>query len=302
MTGNKNYKTGLALGLGAYLVWGLFPLYWPLLKPANSIEIVSHRAVWSLITCLIILTFLKKLRATFEILRNRKTVLKLLLSTTLVSINWLTYIWGVNHGHVVECALGYYINPLIIIGFGVIIFREKMRKLQWFAVIVAALGVIVLTIDYGRPPWIAIILALSWGSYGVVKKQLGIGALEGLTIETLLAFLPYAGYLIWLQSQGEGQFGQAPGLSFLLFLAGAVTAIPLLMFNGSTNILPFTIIGLLQYITPTVQFMVGVIVRHEPMPTGRWVGFFIIWIALIALGTDLVRSGSSVNDRIAEMD
>ena len=302
MTGNKNYKTGLALGLGAYLVWGLFPLYWPLLKPANSIEIVSHRAVWSLITCLIILTFLKKLRATFDILRNRRTVLKLLLSTTLVSINWLTYIWGVNHGHVVECALGYYINPLIIIGFGVIIFREKMRKLQWFAVIVAALGVIVLTIDYGRPPWIAIILALSWGSYGVVKKQLGIGALEGLTIETLLAFLPYAGYLIWLQSQGEGQFGQAPGLSFLLFLAGAVTAIPLLMFNGSTNILPFTIIGLLQYITPTVQFMVGVIVRHEPMPTGRWVGFFIIWIALIALGTDLVRSGSSVNDRIAEMD
>ncbi len=302
MTGNKNYKTGLALGLGAYLTWGLFPLYWPLLKPANSIEIVSHRAVWSLITCLIILTFLKKLRSTFEILRNRKTVLKLLLSTTLVSINWLTYIWGVNHGHVVECALGYYINPLIIIGFGVIIFRERMRKLQWFAVIVAALGVIVLTVDYGRPPWIAIILALSWGSYGVVKKQLGIGALEGLTIETLLAFLPYAGYLVWLQSNGEGQFGHAPGLSILLFLAGAVTAVPLLMFNGSTNILPFTIIGLLQYITPTVQFMVGVIVRHEPMPTGRWIGFFIIWIALIALGTDLVRSGSSVNDRIAEMD
>ena len=302
MTGNKNYKTGLALGLGAYLTWGLFPLYWPLLKPANSIEIVSHRAVWSLITCLIILTFLKKLRSTFEILRNRKTVLKLLLSTTLVSINWLTYIWGVNHGHVVECALGYYINPLIIIGFGVIIFRERMRKLQWFAVIVAALGVIVLTVDYGRPPWIAIILALSWGSYGVVKKQLGIGALEGLTIETLLAFLPYAGYLVWLQSNGEGQFGHTPGLSILLFLAGAVTAVPLLMFNGSTNILPFTIIGLLQYITPTVQFMVGVIVRHEPMPTGRWIGFFIIWIALIALGTDLVRSGSSVNDRIAEMD
>ena len=302
MTGNKNYKTGLALGLGAYLTWGLFPLYWPLLKPANSIEIVSHRAVWSLITCLIILTFLKKLRSTFEILRNRKTVLKLLLSTTLVSINWLTYIWGVNHGHVVECALGYYINPLIIIGFGVIIFRERMRKLQWFAVIVAALGVIVLTVDYGRPPWIAIILALSWGSYGVVKKQLGIGALEGLTIETLLAFLPYAGYLVWLQSNGEGQFGHTPGLSILLFLAGAVTAVPLLMFNGSTNILPFTIIGLLQYITPTVQFMVGVIIRHEPMPTGRWIGFFIIWIALIALGTDLVRSGSSVNDRIAEMD
>jgi chloramphenicol-sensitive protein RarD len=302
MNQQKNYKTGLLLGFGAYLIWGLFPLYWPLLKPANPVEIVSHRAVWSLITCLILLAIIKKLKPTFEILKNPQTMFRLLASTVLISINWLTYIWGVNHNHVVECALGYYINPLIVIGFGVILFKEKMRKLQWFAVLTAAVGVIVLTVDFGRPPWVSIILALSWGSYGVVKKQLGIGALEGLTIETLIAFLPYAGYLIFLEGNHQGQFGHHLGLSTLLFLAGAVTAIPLLMFNGSTNILPFTIIGLLQYITPTVQFMVGVIVRHEPMPTGRWIGFFIIWFALIALGTDLVRSGSSMNNRIAEMD
>ena len=302
MKQQKNYKTGLLLGFGAYLIWGLFPLYWPLLKPANPVEIVSHRAVWSLITCLILLAIIKKLKPTFEILKNPETMFRLLASTVLISINWLTYIWGVNHNHVVECALGYYINPLIVIGFGVIIFKEKMRKLQWVSVITATIGVIVLTVDFGRPPWVSIILALSWGSYGVVKKQLGIGALEGLTIETLIAFLPYAGYLIFLEGNHQGQFGHHWGLSTLLFLAGAVTAIPLLMFNGSTNILPFTIIGLLQYITPTVQFMVGVIVRHEPMPTGRWIGFFIIWLALIALGTDLVQSGSSMNNRIAEMD
>lgn len=298
----KNYKTGLALGLGAYLIWGLFPLYWPLLKPANPVEIVSHRAVWSLVTCLVLLAYLRKLRVTFAHFRNPHTLSRLLASTILISINWLTYIWGVNHNHVVECALGYYINPLIIIGFGVLIFKEKMRKLQWFAVIAAVIGVIVLTVDFGRPPWISILLALSWGAYGVVKKQLGLGALEGLAVETTIAFLPYAGYLVFLEANKEGQFGHHWGLSVLLFAAGAVTAIPLLMFNGSTNILPFTIIGLLQYITPTVQFMVGVIVRHEPMPTGRWIGFFIIWIALIALGTDLVRSGRSVNNGFAEMD
>ncbi len=227
---------------------------------------------------------------------------RLALSTVLISVNWLTYIWGVNHGHVVECALGYYINPLIIIAFGVILLKEKMRKLQWFSVIIAAAGVIILTVDYGRPPWIALALAVSWGSYGLVKKQLGLGALEGLTIETIISFIPYAGYLLWMGIHGTGQFGHGFTLTLLLFLAGAVTAIPLLMFNGSTNRLPFTIIGLLQYITPTIQFLIGIIVRHEAMPVGRWIGFLTIWVALIALGIDLVRSGSSSNNRVTQAD
>jgi chloramphenicol-sensitive protein RarD len=302
MTHQRHYKVGLTLGISAYATWGLFPLYWPLLKPANPVEIVAHRAVWSLVFCIALLAFTKKLSSTLALLKNPHVMRRLTLSTILISINWLTYIWGVNHGHVVECALGYYINPLIIIAFGVLLLKEKMRKLQWFSVGAATIGVIVLTIDYGRPPWIALILATSWGSYGLVKKQLGLGALEGLTIETIISFIPYGGYLLWMGTQGTGQFGHKISLTFLLVLAGAVTAIPLLMFNGSTNRLPFTIIGLLQYITPTIQFLIGVVVRHEAMPTGRWIGFLIIWVALIALGTDLVKSGSSGNDRVTKAD
>jgi len=298
----KNYKVGLTLGIAAYFSWGLFPLYWPLLEPANSIEIVAHRAVWTFVFCIILLLYTGKLRSTFALLKDRRIALRLLLSTILVSVNWLVYIWGVNHGHVVECALGYYINPLIIIAFGVILLKEKMRKLQWISVGIASIGVLVLAIDYGRPPWIAIALATSWGSYGLVKKQLGLGALEGIAIETSLSVIPYGGYLIWLAHKGTGQFGHHVGLTTLLILAGVVTAIPLLMFNGSTNRLKFTIIGLLQYITPTVQFLIGVVVRHEVMTTGRWVGFLIVWVALITLGYDLVKSGSPSNNSFAELD
>ncbi len=298
----KNYKVGLTLGIGAYLCWGLFSLYWPLLEPANSIEIVAHRAVWTFVFCVILLLYTGKLRSTFALLKDRRIALRLLLSTILISVNWLVYIWGVNHGHVVECALGYYINPLVIIAFGVILLKEKMRKLQWISVGIASIGVLVLAIDYGRPPWIAIALGASWGSYGLVKKQLGLDPLDGIAIETLLSLIPYGAYLIWLAHKGTGQFGHHIGLTALLILAGVVTAVPLLMFNGSTNRLKFTVIGLLQYITPTVQFLIGVVVRHEVMTTGRWIGFFIVWIALITLGYDLVKSGSSSDNSFAELD
>ena len=298
----KSYKTGLTLGVSAYLTWGLFPLYWPLLEPANSIEIVAHRAVWTFVFCIALLLYTGKLHSTFVLLKNRQIVLKLVLSTLLISVNWLVYIWGVNSGHVVECALGYYINPLIIIAFGVFLLNEKMRRLQWISVGIASTGVIVLAIDYGRPPWIALALATSWGGYGVIKKQLGLGALEGLAIETTLSVIPYTAYLLWLAHRGTGQFGHHLGLTTLFILAGVVTAIPLLMFNGSTNRLKFTVIGLLQYITPSVQFIIGVLIRHEHMTTGRWIGFFIVWIALVALGYDLVKSGSSSDNRFAELD
>ena len=280
-------------------MWGLFPLYWPLLEPANPLEIVSHRAVWTLVFCLIFLALSKQIHATLAVMKNPKTMAALLLSTILVSINWITYIWAVNHGHVVEAALGYYINPLIIIAFGVMLLREKMRPLQWVAVGIAAVGVLVLTIDYGRLPWVAISLALSWGSYGLVKKKLNLGALEGLAIETLISFIPYAAYIIYLGQQGTGQFGHKPLLTILLISAGAVTAIPLLLFNGSTTRLPYSTIGLLQYITPTIQFSIGVWLRHEDMPTARWIGFIVIWFALAALATDLVRSSRAVDNRIA---
>ena len=292
-------KLGLVYGVSAYLLWGLFPLYWPLLEPANSLEIVSHRAVWTMVFCLIVLYATKALKSTLATFKRPKVAAKLFATTILISINWLVYIWATNNGHVVEASLGYYINPLIVIAFGVILLKERMRPLQWTAVSIATIGVLVLTIDYGRLPWVALGLALSWGSYGLMKKQLGLGALEGLAIETLIAFIPYCGYLVFIGAKGEGQFGHGAGLTALLISAGAITAIPLLLFNGSTTRLPFTTIGLLQYITPTIQFSIGVWIRHEAMPTARWVGFIFIWMALTTLAIDLVRSGRTVNNSIA---
>jgi chloramphenicol-sensitive protein RarD len=295
----KKQKLGLIYGVSAYVLWGMFPLYWPLLEPANPLEIVSHRAVWTLVFCLIVLAITHALKSTLATFRRPKVAAKLFLASVLISINWLIYIWATNNDHVVEASLGYYINPLIIIAFGVVLLKEKMRRLQWIAVSIASVGVIILTVDYGRLPWVALGLALSWGTYGLVKKQLGLGALEGLAIETMIAFIPYCGYLIFIGSKGEGQFGNGAGLTILLISAGAVTAIPLLLFNGSTTRLPYSTIGLMQYITPTIQFSIGVWVNNEAMPTARWVGFIFIWLALITLATDLLKSGRSVDNSIA---
>ena len=295
---SKN-KLGLLFGVSAYSLWGAFPLYWPLLEPANPLEIVSHRAVWTLVFCFIVLAATKALKSTLVTLKRPTVAVKLFLSSLLISVNWLVYIWATNNEHVVEASLGYYINPLIIIGFGVIFLKEKMRPLQWAAVSIATLGVLVLTFDYGRLPWIALALAVSWGSYGLIKKQLGLGALEGLAIETFISSFFYLAYLIYIGNQGTGQFGQGWGLTALLISAGAVTAIPLLLFNGSTNRLPFTTIGLLQYITPTLQFSIGVWVLNEDMPTARWIGFLIIWAALVALAIDLIKSSRTVDNSVA---
>ena len=280
-------------------MWGLFPLYWPLLQPASALEIVSHRAVWTMVFCIIVLALTHALKSTLATFKRPKVAAKLFATTVLISINWLVYIWATNNNHVVEASLGYYINPLIMIAFGVILLKEKMHTLQWVAVSIATIGVIILTVDYGRLPWVALALALSWGIYGLIKKQLGLGALEGLAIETMIAFIPYCGYLIFIGAKGDGQFGNGIGLTALLISAGAVTAIPLLLFNGSTNRLPFSTIGLLQYITPTIQFSIGVWVNHEAMPAARWVGFIFIWMALITLAGDLIKSSRTVDHSIA---
>ena len=295
----KVRSLGLLFGVSAYTLWGLFPIYWPLLKPANPLEIVSHRAVWTLVFCFIILALTKTLKSTLSLLKRPKIVAGLFLGSILISINWIIYIYAANTGHVIEASLGYFINPLVVIATGVIVLKEKMRPLQWTAVGIATIGVAVLTIDYGRLPWIALGLALSWGSYGLVKKQLGLGALEGLSIETLLSSGFYLGYLIWLGNSGEGHFTYSLTLTLLLIGGGAVTAIPLLLFNGSTNRLPLTLVGLLQYITPTIQFCIGVWYYHEDMPAARWAGFLIIWVALMSLTIDLIRSGRTVDHSIA---
>jgi chloramphenicol-sensitive protein RarD len=294
----KVRSLGLLFGVSAYTLWGLFPIYWPLLKPASAIQIVSHRAVWTLVFCFIILWLTKTLQSTLALLKRPKIVAGLFLSSILISTNWIIYIYAATSNHVVEASLGYYINPIVVIATGVIVLKEKMRPLQWVSVGVATLGVAVLTIDYGRLPWIALGLGFSWGSYGLVKKKLGLGALEGLSIETLISSGPYLAYLIWLGNQGQGQFGLSWGITLLCISAGAVTAIPLLLFNGATNRLPLTLIGLLQYITPTIQFSIGVWFFKEDMPAARWTGFFIIWIALLALTFDLIKSGRAIDHSI----
>jgi chloramphenicol-sensitive protein RarD len=298
-----NYnKKGIIFGVSAHTLWGLFPLYWSYLKDAGAFEIVSHRAVWSLVFCLIVLAFRKQVASTLKLLKNKNIALRLLLSTTMISINWLVYIWAVNHDHVVEAALGYYINPLAIIALGTIFLHEKMSKLQWFAITVAGIGAIVLTIDYGRIPWVAVALALSWSTYGFVKKKLGLESMVGLTIETLLSLPFYGGYIIYLQSHSEGHLGGRISLTLLLIGGGVVTAIPLLLFNGAVTRIPYTLLGLFQYITPTLTFIIGVWVKHEDMPSARWFGFFVIWLALFALAYDLAKSGSSANNRVAQGD
>jgi chloramphenicol-sensitive protein RarD len=289
---------GLLFGVSAYTLWGLFPIYWLLLKPASALEIVSHRAVWTLVFCFIVLWLTKTLSSTLALLKRPKIVAGLFLSSILISVNWIIYIYAATSNHVVEAALGYYINPIVVIATGVIVLKEKMRPLQWVSLGVATLGVAVLTIDYGRLPWIALGLGLSWGSYGLVKKKLGLGALEGLSIETLISSGAYLAYLIWLGNQGQGQFGLSWGITLLCISAGAVTAIPLLLFNGATNRLPLTLVGLLQYITPTLQFSIGVWYFKEDMPAARWTGFLIIWVALITLAVDLVKSGRSIDHSI----
>ena len=298
----SKYRLGLIYGFSSYTLWGLFPLYWPLLKPATPIEMVSHRAVWSLVFCVIALAIGHQLKSTFALMMSPDIFWRFTLAAALISVNWITYIWAVNHEQIVEASLGYYMQPILLVLMGILAFGEEMRKIQWVSFVVATIGVIILTIDYGRPPWISFALAFSWSSYSFVKKKINLGSLQGLAIETLISSVFYGGYLIWIGQRGEGQFGHGAGLTALLIGAGLVTAIPLLLFNGATLRIPFTTIGLLQYLTPTIQFMLAVFLRHEPMPSARWLGFVFIWTALIVLGYDLIKSGSSRDNSLAQPD
>ena len=298
----SKYRLGLIYGFSSYTLWGLFPLYWPLLQPATPLEMVAHRSVWSLVFCVILLAISHQLRSTFALMISPGIFWRFAIAAFLISINWISYIWAVNNEQIVEASLGYYMQPILLVMMGILAFKEEMRKVQWAAFIIATIGVIILTIDYGRPPWISFALAFSWSSYSFVKKKINLGSLQGLAIETLISSVFYGAFLIYLGTNGTGQFGQSPGLTLLLIGAGLVTAIPLLLFNGATTRIPFTMIGLLQYLTPTIQFLLAVFLRHEPMPSGRWLGFVFIWLALITLGYDLIKSGSSRDNRLAQPD
>ena len=291
---------GLLFGVSAYIIWGLLPLYWKLVEEAGAYEILAHRGIWSLLICVSLLALRKQLKSAYEMVRSSRTFSLLFLASGLLTINWGVYIWSVTVNRVVEAALGYYITPLINVTFGVLLLREKLRPAQWIAVALAAAGVVILTLGYGSLPWIALVLAISWGSYSLIKKSLNLGALETLSLETLFAFLPNLVFLLIIQGNGSAEFGSTWTISILLFGAGAATVIPLLLFNGSTTRLPLSTVGFLQYITPTIMFFIGIYINNEDISTTKVLGFAFIWLALAVLSRDLYRSSRPLDDGIAK--
>jgi len=278
-------RTGLAAGVAAYLLWGLFPLYWPLLEPAAPVEILAHRIVWSLVFLAALLALTMGFRWIPRLGRRRAGLL--VLAAVLVTVNWGMYIYGVNSGHVVETSLGYFINPLVTVALAVTVLGERLSRPQQLAVLIAAVAVAVLTIDYGRPPWIALTLAFSFGTYGLIKNRAGVGGMQSLAFETAVLVIPALGYLAWL---GGGTFTtEGPGHAALLALGGVVTAVPLMMFGAAAIRIPLATLGVLQYLAPVLQFLIGVAIYDESMPASRLAGFGLVWIALVVFTYDAIR-------------
>lgn len=295
------FNKGLLFGVSAYLLWGLLPLYWKLVEEAGAYEILAHRGIWSLLLCVFLLAIRKQIKSALAMVRSSRTLSLLFLASGLLTINWGVYIWSVTVNRVVEAALGYYITPLINVTFGVLLLREKLRPLQWTAVGLASVGVAILTVGYGALPWIALVLSISWGGYSVIKKSMNLGALETLSVETLFAFFPNLIYLFIIERNGTAEFGDGLVMSLLLFGAGAATVVPLLLFNGSTTRLPLSTVGLLQYITPTIMFFIGIFINNENISATKIAGFFFIWIALAFLSRDLYKSSRTFNNGVTEV-
>jgi chloramphenicol-sensitive protein RarD len=283
-------RRGLLLGVTAYVLWGLFPLYWPLLEPAGAIEILAHRIAWSVLTMGVVLFTFHRVRQFRGLFADRRKLALLSLAAVVIAVNWGAYIYGVNNHRVVEASLGYYINPLVTVLMGVFILGERMRPWQWVAMAVAGVAVVGLTVDYGHPPWIALTLAFSFGTYGLAKKQANVEAVESLTFETLLLVPLALGYIFWLGSRGDGHFvSGGTGHAVLLMTTGIITAVPLLCFGAAAIRIPMTTLGLLQYLAPTIQFLLGITVLGEHMSTMRWLGFGLVWVALTMFTWEALR-------------
>jgi chloramphenicol-sensitive protein RarD len=281
---------GLLFGVAAYTLWGTFPLYWTLLEPAGAIEILAHRIVWSSLTMAVLVVALRRTTQLRAAVADRRKLLLLAGAAAVISVNWATYIWGVNNGRVVEASLGYFINPLVTVLIGVVVLRERLRRLQWWALGIATVAVVVLTIDYGRLPWVAVGLAVTFGTYGLAKKQAGVDAIESLTIETVLLAPLALTYVGLLAATGVSNFGShGTGHALLLTTTGIVTAIPLMMFGAAAIRVSLVSLGLLQYLAPIIQFALGVFLFHEDMPPSRWAGFSLVWVALVIFTVEAIN-------------
>ena len=270
---------GIWYGIGAYAAWGLFPIYFKLTAHVPALEVLSHRVVWSFLTLLLVSVAVRRAAATFRV--GARLYAFYGLAAVLIAVNWFVYVWAVANGYIVETSLGYFINPFVNVVLGVMVFGERLRPLQWTAVAVAAAGVVYLTVIYGSLPWISLVLAVSFGSYGLVKKKVPLPPMQGLTLETALLFVPALAYALLLAAEGGGTFSRAGVTTDLLLVgAGIITIGPLLLFAAAVQRIPLSIMGLLQYIAPSLQFLLGVLVYREPFTRVQLIGFAAVWAAL----------------------
>jgi chloramphenicol-sensitive protein RarD len=292
---NPERRRGTVFGFTGYLLWGVFPLYFRLLDTSGAVEILLHRVIWTMLTCCLLVLALRQRATLATILRQRALLWRLALASSVLALNWLTFIYAVNSGRVVESSLGYFINPLVTVTLGVLVLHERLRRWQWAAIGTGLVAVLVLSVDYGRPPWIALVLAFSFATYGLLKNRVGaaVGALPGMTVEALaLAPAALAG-LAWLEASGGGTFSaNAPWQALLLVSTGPATLVPLLLFAAGARRVPLSTMGLLQYLTPVLQLLCGLVLLGESMPLGRWIGFGLVWVALAILSVDALRAAA----------
>jgi chloramphenicol-sensitive protein RarD len=293
-------RRGYLYGLLAYVLWGFFPIYFKLLRPASPLEILAHRVIWSVVFVSLLLAVARNWRFLARIVRSPRLFGGIALAAVLIAVNWGTYIYGVNSARVVETALGYFITPLVLVLLGVTVQHERLRRWQWVAVAVGGIAVVVLTIDYGHLPYIALLLAASFGSYSLVKKRLALPPAEGLFVESAVLALPALVFVTWLTASGDAKFGHVSVThTVLMVLSGVATAVPLLLFAASANRVPMVGIGILQYVAPILQLAVGLLIYHEPMPPARLAGFGLVWVALIIFTVDALRKRTATGPAAA---
>ncbi|MCA0297176.1 MAG: EamA family transporter RarD [Actinobacteria bacterium] len=284
---------GLLLAFAAYLLWGAFPFYFKLLSAAGPFEIIGHRVLWTFVFCLLGVLVWREWGHLREVVADRRLFWTLAGAGALVTVNWSIYVWGVLNDHIVDAALGYFINPLVTVTLAVVVLKERLRTAQKVALGVGTVAVLVIALGYGQVPWVALSLAATFGVYGLLKKQVSgrVSPLVGLTVETALLAPAALVFLGWLQLAGTSNYlSHGPGLTIGLTLAGVITAIPLLLFAAASSRIPLSMMGLIQYLTPVIQFSIGVWVNHEVMPTPRWIGFGLVWVALVVLTVDSLRA------------
>ena len=275
-------KNGVVFALGAYIMWGLFPIYWKWLHQVSSLQVIGHRIIWSFFLLFGFLLATRQFKSFRQAASRPRVLWMYLITAVLIGVNWLVYVWAVNSNFIVEASLGYFINPLLSVLMGVLFLRERLRPFQWVPVALATVGVIYLTVVYGRPPWIALTLAFTFSTYGLVKKLAPLSPVYGLTLETGILFIPALVYLVFANTTGTGAFlHSSPVIDLLLVGAGLITSVTLLMFASAAQSLPLSIIGILEYLAPTLAFLLGVLVYREPFNHSQLIGFGVVWVALI---------------------